>query len=140
MDLKTFNKIFENSELVGDKIKIKTDILTKIKCLKENYGFNILKEIIAIDTQDGFTELIYHLFSTHNFESVKLSTLVTSEADSISEIFKSAIADENEIYDLFGIKFTGNKNLKRLYMPDSWIGHPLKKDYKNTDERLRWND
>ena len=55
-------------------------------------------------------------------------------------IFDSAIADEKEIYDLFGVKFIGNPELNRLYMPDSWQGHPLKKDYEENDERLSWND
>ena len=62
------------------------------------------------------------------------------EIESVSNIFDSAIADEKEIYDLFGINFIGNTELKRLYMPESWKGHPLKKDYVEDDERLRWND
>ena len=60
--------------------------------------------------------------------------------ETIIDIFDSAIADENEIYDLFGIIFEGNKNLKRLYLPQSWNGHPLKKDYVQNDERLGWNE
>ena len=46
----------------------------------------------------------------------------------------------NEIFDLFGINFTGHSNLKRLYMPEGWKGNPLKKEYSEDDERLRWND
>ncbi len=49
------------------------------------------------------------------------------EAESIVDIFDSACADEKEIYDMFGIKFIGNDELKRLYMPEDWEGHPLKK-------------
>ena len=39
-----------------------------------------------------------------------------------------------------GIKFIGNDELKRLYMPEGWEGHPLKKDYENKDSRLNWNE
>jgi type IV secretory pathway VirB4 component len=56
------------------------------------------------------------------------------------EDLDSAVADEKEIYDLFGVKFLGNEELKRLYMPENWQGHPLKKDYVDNDERLNWND
>ena len=41
---------------------------------------------------------------------------------------------------LVGEKFIGNDELKRLYMPESWEGHPLKKDYEEKDVRLNWND
>ena len=57
------------------------------------------------------------------------------------QIFLSLqFADENEIYDLFGINFKGNENLKRLYMPEDWQGFPLRKDYVQDDTRLCWND
>ncbi len=62
------------------------------------------------------------------------------EAESIVDIFDSACADEKEIYDMFGIKFIGNDELKRLYMPEDWEGHPLKKDYQDSDQRLNWNE
>ena len=65
---------------------------------------------------------------------------VVEETESVSKIFDSAVADEKEIYDLFGVKFVGNEELKRLYMPESWEGHPLRKDYVENDERLIWND
>ena len=55
-------------------------------------------------------------------------------------LYKSAHFDECEIYDLFGVKFVGNEKLKRLFMPETWIGHPLLKSYELNDERLVWND
>ena len=58
---------------------------------------------------------------------------------SITEIFKSAHFDECEIFDMFGIEFLGNKNLKRLFMPKEWVGYPLRKDYVLDDSRLAWN-
>ena len=71
---------------------------------------------------------------------VFISIVVNDEAESVANIFDSAVADEKEIYDLFGVKFLGNDELRRLYMPESWKGHPLKKDYEDKDERLNWND
>ena len=69
-----------------------------------------------------------------------LAIVVQNETESVTDLFKSAIADENEIFDLFGVKFIGNPDLKRLYMPEDWKGVPLRKDYIQDDTRLAWND
>ena len=135
-----FNNIFKDSELAGDKIIIKSQLVETLNFIKNNYGFSLLKEIIAIDNQERGIELIYKLYSVEDEENVLISIFVDREIESVSSVFDSAIADEKEIYDLFGINFIGNAELKRLYMPESWKGHPLKKDYVEDDERLRWND
>ena len=140
MNLAELKEIFNDCELLGEKIVIKQNLAKTIEFIKNNYGFKVLKEIIAIDNQNGYTELIYKMFSLEDEEEVLVSINVQNEAESISKIFDSAVADEKEIYDLFGIKFLGNEELKRLYMPENWQGHPLKKDYEQADERLNWND
>ena len=140
MNWQEFNNIFKDSELVGEKIIIKTQVAKALDFIKNNYGFEFLKEIIAIDNQEDRIELIYKLYSLEDDENVLISTSVANEAESVSKIFDSAIADEKEIYDLFGINFTGNTELKRLYMPEYWKGNPLRKDYVEDDERLSWND
>ena len=140
MNTAEFMNIFKDVELVGNKIVLKDEISKAVEFVKLNYDFNILKEIIAVDLGEEGIELNYHLFSVENEEDLILSTVVTGEAESVSNIFDSAIADENEIYDLFGINFIGHDDLKRLYMPESWKGNPLKKDYVEDDEKLRWND
>ena len=140
MDLKILEKIFYNCEIAGEKLIIKSDIVKTLSFIKENYNFNLLKNITAIDNKEFGNELIYHLYNIEDDENLFISITVDNEIESVSLLFDSAIADEKEIYDLFGIKFIGNKELKRLYLPESWIGHPLKKDYLENDERLGWND
>ncbi len=135
-----FKNIFNDSELVGDKIVIKSNLNKTIDFIKTNYHFDLLKEIIAIDKKEQGIELVYRLYSIENEEEVLVSIIVIDEAESVTNIFDSAVADEKEIYDLFGIKFIGNSELKRLYMPETWEGHPLKKDYVANDERLDWNE
>lgn len=139
MNWNEFERIFNNCELVGNKILVKSNLLEVIKFVTTEYPYNMLKQIIATDTGDG-VELIYHLYSIDDEEDLFISIVVKDEIDSITEIFDSAIADENEIYDLFGIKFINNKNLKRLYLPEDWEGFPLRKDYIESDTRLAWND
>ena len=135
-----FKNIFEDVKLVGDKIVVKSNLAKTIDFIKNNYHYNLLKEIVAVDNKDMGIELIYRLYSIENEEDVLVSITVQDTVESVSQIFDSAIADEKEIYDLFGINFIGNSELKRLYIPESWEGHPLRKDYVENDERLKWNE
>ena len=132
-------KIVEECELSDNKIIIKNRLHDVVAFLKQNYFFDILKSITAVDLGDEI-EILYNLYSTIEEESVVLSVIAKYEAESVVDIFESAIADENEIYDMFGIVFIGHDDLKRLYMPENWKGYPLRKDYVQDDERLAWND
>ena len=85
-------------------------------------------------------ELIYNLFSVEEEEDLIISIKVENETESVTDLFGSAEADEKEIYDMFGVKFIGHEDLKRLYMPENWKGYPLRKDYVQDDSRLAWND
>ena len=134
------NNIFKDCEIIGEKLVIKSDLAKIIEFVKDKYNFNILKSITAVDNKEFGIELIYRLLNIEDEEELLISISAQNEAESVSKIFDSAVADEKEIYDLFGINFLGNEELKRLYMPESWEGHPLKKDYEEKDERLNWND
>ena len=125
--------------LENEKICISKNLYEILNFLRLNYSFNMLKSITGVDLGDE-TELIYHLFSLENEEDAYISIKVKFEAESVADIFDSAKADENEIYDMFGIQFIGNEDLKRLYMPENWSGYPLRKDYIQDDTRLAWND
>ena len=141
MNIQEFKNIFKNSEICGEKLVIKNHLHDTLVYVLSNYSYDILKSITAVDLGiDKGIELIYHLYSTTDEEDFKISIITQNETESITDIFKSAQADENEIYDLFGIKFTNNKNLKRLYLPESWEGYPLRKDYIQSDERIAWNN
>lgn len=140
INLEEFKNIFGDCSLQGEKIVINNDLHRVLEFVKTNYFYEILKDIIAVDKRDKGIELTYHLYSLQDDENLLLTIYAKDEAESVVDLFKSAIADENEIYDMFGIKFTGNENLKRLYMPENWEGHPLKKDYSEKDSRLVWND
>ena len=139
MNIEELKNIAEDCEFENEKIYVKKNIHKIVEFLKDNYCCKILKSITAVDLGDKI-ELIYYLFSIDNEEDVILSIKIQNEAESIADIFDSARADENEIFDMFGIKFIGNKDLKRLYMPEDWEGYPLRKDYVQDDTRLAWND
>ena len=124
-----------------DYIFVEKNIFDVLSFLKsKNYvDFDILTQIIATDYED-FIQLSYRLYSTVNNEFVNVITNVKNEAASVVKLYKSANFDECEICDLFGVNFYDNDGLHRLYMPESWVGHPMLKSYVQADERLVWND
>ncbi len=130
-------------------IKVRVDsnnLLSLLNFLKNNaeFDFDILISIIAVDlgVDANNIELIYDLYSSKNCKNARISVLVDRNSPhicSIVNVFKSAYFDECEIFDLFGVIFDNNPNLKRLLMPKGWIGYPLKKDYVEDDSRLSWS-
>lgn len=129
-----------------DKIRIEPLILVNVlKFLKNNpqFDFDRLNTIIAVDLgiEVNQIELIYDLHSTKIGKKVRVSVLLDRSAPrvpSVVEVYKSAYFDECEIYDMFGVTFNDNPNLKRLLMPKGWKGNPLRKDYVFDDDRLAW--
>ena len=97
-------------------------------------GYNFLEDLTAVDwfpTTPRF-QLSYHILSHSYKEYVRLRVLLDAEdptVESIVPVWPSANYYEREVFDLFGIRFEGHPNLRRIMMPDDWKGHPLRKDY-----------
>lgn len=134
---------FSNVDLINEsKVVVNSELVQVFDYLKNTpeFDFDILTSIIAIDFTDKI-ELIYQLMSSETSETLSVSYYTDNyTAPTVTDIYKSANFDECEIFDLFGVEFIGNKNLKRLLMPENWVGHPLLKSYVQNDERLVWND
>ena len=134
---------FSNVDLINEsKVVVNSELVQVLDYLKNTteFDFDILTSIIAIDLTDKI-ELIYQLMSSETSETLSVSYYIDNyTAPTETDIYKSANFDECEIFDLFGVEFIGNKNLKRLLMPENWVGHPLLKSYVQNDERLVWND
>lgn len=134
---------FSNVDLINEsKVVVNSELVQVFDYLKNTpeFDFDILTSIIAIDLMDKI-ELIYQLMSSETSETLSVSYYTDNyTAPTVTDIYKSANFDECEIFDLFGVEFIGNKNLKRLLMPENWVGHPLLKSYVQNDERLVWND
>lgn len=134
---------FSNVDLINEsKVVVNSELVQVLDYLKNTpeFDFDILTSMIAIDLTDKI-ELIYQLMSSETSETLSASYYTDNyTAPTVTDIYKSANFDECEIFDLFGVEFIGNKNLKRLLMPENWVGHPLLKSYVQNDERLVWND
>ncbi|MHB8361095.1 MAG: NADH-quinone oxidoreductase subunit C [Thermoplasmataceae archaeon] len=115
-----------------DKRKIfrvkKENLLEVMKSFYEQ-GFDHLSLITGIDRRDRI-EIVYHLHSLKNNEYIVVKTDTQNDSvQSVTSIWKSADWDEREQYDMLGIIFEGHPNLKRILLPEGWIGHPLRKNY-----------
>jgi NADH-quinone oxidoreductase subunit B/C/D len=114
------------------------DVLTFLKN-EASPRFRRLDDLTAIDEsarreprpENDFT-LIYHLLAFDPPTRLRLSVPLSGEspsASSITGIWPSAAWYEREVFDMFGIGFTGNTDLRRILMPDHWQGHPLRKSH-----------
>jgi len=97
-------------------------------------GFRLLLDITAVDRMGERPrfEVVYHLYHLELSDWLRLKVRVDSERPelpSVTGIFPAANWPERECYDMFGIRFTGHPDLRRILMPDDWEGHPLRKDY-----------
>ena len=77
-------------------------------------------------------DVVYHFYSTRHNRRLRLRVPLASAdpvVDSLTELWRSADWFEREVWDMFGIRFTGHPNLRRLLMYEEFQGHPLRKDY-----------
>jgi NADH-quinone oxidoreductase subunit C len=111
----------------------KDDIVPALRALQAA-GYNAFEDMTAVDWYPSIPrfQLSYHILSHALKDRIRLRTVV-DEADAtvetITGIWQGANYFEREVFDLFGIRFAGHPNLRRLLMPDDWVGHPLRKDY-----------
>ena len=128
-------------QIANDEIVISsaaTSLLRLIQFLKEdqNCKFNILIDICGVDypEKDKRFEIVYHFLSlsVNRRIRVKLMTDEETKVPSIVDLFPSAGWYEREVYDLFGVIFSGNTDLRRLLTDYGFNGHPLRKDFPLT--------
>ncbi|MBD2137552.1 NAD(P)H-quinone oxidoreductase subunit J [Anabaena sp. FACHB-1237] len=122
-------------------IKVAKDFLLPTSTALYAYGFNCLQCQGGIDLGPG-EELVsfYHLIkigdNADRPEEVRVKVFLPREnpvLPSVYWIWKTADWQEREAYDMYGIVYEGHPNLKRILMPEDWVGWPLRKDYISPD-------
>jgi NAD(P)H-quinone oxidoreductase subunit J len=135
------NEALEADHLGVELIKVEPEFLIPISTALYAYGFNYLQCQGAYDLGPG-KELVsfYHLIRvTDNAdrpEEVRLKVFLPRDNPRVSSVYwiwKAADWQERESYDMFGILYEGHPDLKRILMPEDWVGWPLRKDYVSPD-------
>jgi NADH-quinone oxidoreductase subunit C len=87
--------------------------------------------------KDNKLQVVYHLYSYSKRHQIVLKVDLPREAASVSTVegvWKAANWLEREVFDLFGVIFDGHSDLRRIMLPEDWVGHPLRKDYVEQEE------
>jgi NADH-quinone oxidoreductase subunit C len=112
------------------------DVLTDLR----DAGFDMLTDLSAVDwfrAESGDPagprfDINYTLYSMATYERLRVKVRLGDDSPHIASatsVWPGANWHEREVYDFFGIVFDGHPDLRRILMPDEWIGHPLRKDY-----------
>ncbi|HEV2465166.1 MAG TPA: NADH-quinone oxidoreductase subunit C [Acidobacteriaceae bacterium] len=122
---------FELGELT---LTIAKDDIRSAASVVQQAGYNFLEDVTCVDwyPSEPRFHVVYHILSHKLKERVRLVAPVESidpSIESITPIWPSANYYEREVWDLFGVRFNGHPNLRRIMMPEEWQGYPLRKDY-----------
>lgn len=102
------------------------------------WSCNYLRNVSGVDLQTEM-EVVYHLIGISTKREVAVRVKTNREQPSIASVtplWPTANWNEREVYDLLGIDFPGHPDLRRIMMPDDWVGYPLRKDYEPLDSEV----
>lgn len=111
--------------------------------LRDTIQFVRLSAVTAVDRypSEPRFEVVYLLHSLERNQRVRLKCRLPGEApeiESVCDVWPSANWYEREVFDLFGVRFRGHPDLRRILMPEDWEGHPLRKDYPVTGSKYTY--
>lgn len=121
-------------------------VLEVLGALRDQLQFEMLMDLTVVDwlgeDKPERYSVVYVLHSlTHN-QYFRVKAWVSEDdpvIDSAVTLWNSADWAEREVFDLFGVRFTGHPGLKRILLPESYTGHPLRKDYPLTGRGERYD-
>jgi len=121
-------------EVDADKI----DRVAQLLRDTERLEFDCLSNLSGCDyPANGYIQVVYNLMSYGRGHELTLKVNVDRNdpvAKTVEHVWPAANWLEREVYDLLGIRFAGHPDLRRILLPDDWIGHPLRKDYVEAPE------
>lgn len=110
-------------------------LLPAAKALKEEFGFDMLMDLTAVDYWPQLKprfHVVYQLYSFGRNLQLRLRIGLDGNSpmiDTVETVYPNANWFEREVFDMFGIRFNGHSDMRRIIMPYDWQGHPLRKDY-----------
>jgi NADH-quinone oxidoreductase subunit C/D len=122
----------KDDQLSGLLRYLKNDIVRPFQMLYDLTAVDERRKLNRFNTPPADFTLVYHLTSPERNEDIRIKVPLTGEfpdAPSITSIWPAANWYEREVFDMFGISFSGHPNLRRILMPQTWKGNPLRKEY-----------
>jgi NADH-quinone oxidoreductase subunit C len=125
-------------------IEVKKALITEIMTfMRDNTisPFNYLVDETAVHwPKTEEFELVYILYSFQTNEHVRVKTRIKEwePIESVASVWTTADWLEREAYDMFGIRYANHPNLKRILLPEDWVGFPLRKDYNFRLQDVEW--
>ena len=112
------------------------EVLGAIAKVRGELGHKRFVDLTAVDrmTREERFELVYLFYSMQARTWLRLKARTDAEAPSLTPLIPGANWYEREVFDLFGVRFDGHPDLRRIMLPDDWEGHPLRKDYVSFGE------
>jgi NADH/F420H2 dehydrogenase subunit C len=110
----------------------KESVIELLQFLRAEHEYTFLADITATDEEvEPRFEVVYNLFSTTRHWRIRVKTRVRDgeECPTAIGVWDAANWAEREIWDMYGVKFKGHPDLRRILMDVRWVGHPLRKDY-----------
>ncbi len=143
--VQALNDVVEEEVRFRDEVTLtipRARILEALRTAQET-GFAFLSDLTAVDRhpRDPRFEVVYLLTAPSFRARIRLKVRL-SAADpvvpSATPVWPDANWLEREVFDLFGIRFDGHPDLRRILMPDDWEGHPLRKDFPLVEEPVEF--
>jgi NADH-quinone oxidoreductase subunit C len=136
--LREASTYMKQNYIVVDK-SIASDVL---RHLRDQEQFDYCVDVTAVHypKRDEQFEVVWILYSFARNERIRVKTQIKEgePAPSVVSLWPTANWLEREVFDMFGIHFTGHPDLRRILMPDDWKGHPLRKDYGLMQQDQEW--
>jgi NADH-quinone oxidoreductase subunit C len=114
-----------------------------LQILRDDERFDYCVDVTAVhypQRKDQEFDIVWILYSFEHNQRVRVKAMIKDgdPAPSVVALWTTANWLERECYDMFGIRFEGHPDLRRILLPDGWKGHPLRKEYGITQQDTEW--
>jgi NADH-quinone oxidoreductase subunit C len=143
------SRLFRGEKTIAVK---KDNIVAICRLLRDSpeTNYNYLSDLTAVDLLEAVDEdsgvprfeMVYNMYSMGTFQRFRLKAQVSEDdpaIDTVEVVWPNANWAEREVFDLFGITFNNHTDLRRIMMPDDWVGHPLRKDFPLGGEEIEFS-